>query len=119
LVYTAIAQMHDDYRNDVVCLMRPSALVFAAILTNLPQLTPQLLKPAVSKALNAILAPIQAAYQASSEWQEIALKAYPPPAKREKKVKDKGSRHPGHLAQKTTEKATEKTTELPVRPAEN
>jgi tyrosyl-tRNA synthetase len=47
--------------------------------------------------LNELLAPIQAAYQASSEWQEIALKAYPPVVvpKKEKKVKDKGSRHPG------------------------
>lgn len=27
LVYTTISQMHDDYRNDVVCLMRPPALV--------------------------------------------------------------------------------------------
>jgi tyrosyl-tRNA synthetase len=59
------------------------------------QLTPQLLKPAVAKALNELLAPIQAAFQSSSEWQEIALKAYPPPPKKEKKVKDKGSRHPG------------------------
>jgi tyrosyl-tRNA synthetase len=75
LVYTAIDQMHDDYRNDV--------------------LTPQLLKPAVAKALNELLAPIQAAFQSSSDWQEIALKAYPPPPKKEKKVKDKGSRHPG------------------------
>jgi len=60
-------------------------------------LTPQLLKPAVAKALNALLAPIQEAYQASTEWQEIALKAYPPPPTKEKKVKDKGdkgTRHP-------------------------
>lgn len=27
LVYTTIAQMHDDYRNDVVCLLRPSSPV--------------------------------------------------------------------------------------------
>ncbi|BCR88622.1 tyrosine--tRNA ligase TYS1 [Aspergillus chevalieri] len=77
LVYNTIAQMHDDYRDDV--------------------LTPQLLKPAVAKALNALLAPIQEAYQASTEWQEIALKAYPPPPTKEKKVKDKGdkgTRHP-------------------------
>jgi len=51
----------------------------------------------VTKALNALLAPIQAAYQASKEWQEITLKAYPPPEakKKVKKVKDKGSRYPG------------------------
>jgi len=38
------------------------------------QLTPQLLKPAVSKALNDLLAPIQAAYQADPQWQEITEK---------------------------------------------
>jgi len=55
------------------------------------------LKPAISKALNALLAPIQAAFQASKEWQEITLKAYPPEEKKkkDKKVKNKGSRYPG------------------------
>lgn len=46
------------------------------------------------------MAPIQAEFQASKEWQEIAIKAYPPPAKKEKKVKDKGSRHPGNAKPK-------------------
>lgn len=43
------------------------------------------------------MAPIQEAYQSSPEWQEITLKAYPPPVvqKTQKKVKDKGSRYPG------------------------
>jgi tyrosyl-tRNA synthetase len=60
-------------------------------------LTPQLLKPAVSAGLIDLMAPIQAAYQASPEWQEITLMAYPPPVveKKQKKVKDKGHRHPG------------------------
>ncbi|KAI9929140.1 hypothetical protein ASPWEDRAFT_36890 [Aspergillus wentii DTO 134E9] len=76
LVYTNIKQMQEDYANDT--------------------LTPQLLKPAVAKALIELMAPIQAAYQASTEWQEITLKAYPPATKKkEKKVKDKGSRYPG------------------------
>lgn len=59
------------------------------------QLTPQQLKAAVAKGLNELLAPIQAAYQASQDWQQIALAAYPPPPKKEKKAKDKGSRYPG------------------------
>ena len=42
------------------------------------------------------MAPIQEAYQASKDWQDITLKAYPPPEKKQKKVKDKGSRHPGN-----------------------
>ncbi|KAI1340468.1 tyrosyl-tRNA synthetase [Xylariaceae sp. FL0016] len=75
LIYTDVSSMHDDYKKEV--------------------LTPQLLKPAVTKALNAILEPVQAAFQASTEWQEIAQKAYPPPPKKEKKVKNKGTRHPG------------------------
>ncbi|QUC18069.1 uncharacterized protein UV8b_02310 [Ustilaginoidea virens] len=75
LVYDDISQMQEDYKNDT--------------------LTPQLLKPAVAKALNELLAPIRTAYQASEDWQDVALKAYPPPAKKEKKVRDKGSRHPG------------------------
>ncbi|PHH61253.1 hypothetical protein CDD81_631 [Ophiocordyceps australis] len=78
LVYTDIKSMQDDYKNDV--------------------LNPQLLKPAVAQGLNELLAPINKAFQASKEWQEVALKAYPPPPKKEKKekkVKDKGSRHPG------------------------
>jgi tyrosyl-tRNA synthetase len=58
-------------------------------------LTPQLLKQAVATALVDLMAPIRAAYEASTEWQEITLKAYPPPPKKEKKVKDKGSRYPG------------------------
>jgi len=76
LIYTDIKQMHDDYKNDV--------------------LTPQLLKPAVSTAVISLMAPIQAAYQASSEWQEITLKAYPPPEKKQKKIKDRGTRYPGN-----------------------
>jgi len=66
----------------------------------------------VVEALNKLLAPIQAAYQASPEWQEIALKAYPPPptVKKEKKVKNKGTRHPG---------AGSKNAELPSHPKPN
>ncbi|KAI1635804.1 hypothetical protein F4809DRAFT_612494 [Biscogniauxia mediterranea] len=75
LVYTNIEQIHEDYKNDV--------------------LTPQLLKPAVAKVLIELTAPIQAAFQASPEWQEITQRAYPPPEKKVKKVKDKGSRYPG------------------------
>jgi len=69
LVYHTVKEMNDDYQNDV--------------------LSPQILKPAVSKALNDLLAPVQAKFQASSEWQEITKKAYPPPPPVQKKVKEK------------------------------
>lgn len=59
------------------------------------QLTPQSLKPAVAKALVELMKPIQDAYNASKEWQEATLRAYPPPEKKVKKVKDKGSKFPG------------------------
>jgi tyrosyl-tRNA synthetase len=63
-------------------------------------LTPQLLKSGVTNALITLLEPIQAEFQSSKEWQEIEKKAYPPPEtkKKEKKVKDKGSKHPGAKA---------------------
>lgn len=43
------------------------------------------------------MTPIQEAYQASPDWQAITATAYPPPVveKKQKKVKDKGSRYPG------------------------
>ena len=64
-------------------------------------MTPQLLKPAVTQALNGLLAPIQAKYQGSRELQEITLKAYPlaEKPKKEKKVKKIGT---GYLGQKVT-----------------
>ena len=69
-----------------------------------------MLKPAVAKALNALVAPIQKGYQESKEWQEITLKAYPPPPKKEKKVKNKGTFHPGKKDGETAEKKGEPTT---------
>ncbi|KAL2178306.1 uncharacterized protein P884DRAFT_329011 [Thermothelomyces heterothallicus CBS 202.75] len=96
LVYTDIEKLREDYKNDV--------------------LTPQLLKPAIAKDLNSLLAPIQEAFQASKEWQEIAEKAYPPPPKKEKKVKNKGTRYPG--AGKDQAQAEAKEKELPVRSGE-
>lgn len=56
-----------------------------------------MIKPAVAKGLNEILAPIQAEYQASKDWQEITEKAYPPPVvvKKKKEKKNKGTMHPG------------------------
>lgn len=56
-----------------------------------------MLKSGVANALTALLEPIQSDFQASQEWQAIEKKAYPPleTKKKEKKVKDKGSRHPG------------------------
>ena len=104
LVYNDIAKMHEDYRNDVVCAKETNTYQRRTeLLTHVfYQLKPQQIKPAVAKGINELLGPIQAAYQASQDWQEVALKAYPPPpapAKKVKKVKDKGSRHPVKGAQ--------------------
>ncbi|KAI4143549.1 MAG: hypothetical protein L6R39_004528 [Caloplaca ligustica] len=77
LVYEDIATLKADYEAD--------------------KLTPQLLKPAITKALTELLKPIQAEYQASPDWQDIANKAYPPEEvkKKEKKAKNLGTRFPG------------------------
>jgi len=61
-------------------------------------LPPQLLKPAVAEALNQLLAPIQAEFQNSQQWQDIILKAYPPRPKKEKKVKKLGTKYPSNKA---------------------
>ncbi|KAB8244376.1 hypothetical protein BDV35DRAFT_382300 [Aspergillus flavus] len=91
LIYTDIKQLEEDYKNDI--------------------LTPQLLKPAVAQGLIDLMAPIQAAYQASPEWQEITLKAYPPPVveKKQKKVKSKGTRYPGAKAQEAQTNGADST----------
>ncbi len=62
----------------------------------------------MSAALVSLMAPINEAFQASKEWQELTLKAYPPPEKKQKKVKDKGTRHPGSKIEGS----------VPIRPAE-
>ena len=58
---------------------------------------PQMLKPAATNALLELLQPIQDEYLQSNEWQDIERKSYPPVElkKKEKKVKDRGSRFPG------------------------
>ncbi|KAK4227659.1 hypothetical protein QBC38DRAFT_188685 [Podospora fimiseda] len=94
LVYTDIEKVREDYKNDI--------------------LTPQLIKPAITRDLSALLAPIQEAFKNSKEWQEIADKAYPPPPKKEKKVKNKGTRYPGAGAGAPAAKG-EDAKELPIR----
>jgi len=56
------------------------------------QLTPQYIKAALTTHLNDLLAPIQAEFQASEEFQEVHRQAYPVvEAKKVVKVKkDKG-----------------------------
>ncbi|KAK3052638.1 Tyrosine--tRNA ligase cytoplasmic [Extremus antarcticus] len=78
ITYTSIADMHKDYLDDV--------------------LQPQSLKPAVTDALLEILGPILKQFEENKEWQEVEKKAYPPPPapeKKQKKVKNLGSRFPG------------------------
>ncbi|MCJ1473413.1 hypothetical protein MMC13_002064, partial [Lambiella insularis] len=84
LIYQTIEALKEDYRAD--------------------RLTPQMLKTGVTTALLALLEPIQAEYQGSKEWQDVQQKAYPAPEtkKKEKRIKDKGSKHPG-VAPKSVE----------------
>ncbi|KAI9740836.1 MAG: hypothetical protein M1818_004441 [Claussenomyces sp. TS43310] len=94
LVYSNIEDMQNDYKNDV--------------------LTPQLLKPAITQALLALLAPMQAKYQESKEWQEIASKAYPSveKPKEQKKVKNKGTGYPGQQETQVPDRTTVKKDEV-------
>jgi tyrosyl-tRNA synthetase len=85
---------------------------FPAKLLTAFKLTPQLLKPAVTKALHDILIPIQEAYNASKEWQEITLLAYPPPEKKQKKVKKIGTRYPGGQDKATADNNAEELAKL-------
>lgn len=59
------------------------------------------------------MAPIRAAYDASPEWQAIVEKAYPPEEgkKKVKKVKNKGTRYPGPVADGTLPVRAKETTE--------
>ncbi|KAI9792748.1 MAG: hypothetical protein M1833_001029 [Piccolia ochrophora] len=85
ITYSDIQSLKEDYQAD--------------------KLTPQMLKSAVTDGLIALLAPIQADFQSSPEWQKIERDAYPPPPmeKKKKKPKDKGSRYPGGGAAKRVE----------------
>lgn len=53
------------------------------------QLTPMDLKKGVEEALNALLAPIQAKFEADKEWQKIANLAYPSEGPKKGKKKEK------------------------------
>ncbi|KAL9578828.1 MAG: hypothetical protein Q9212_005469 [Teloschistes hypoglaucus] len=78
LVYDDIAVLKADYEAD--------------------RLTPQMLKSGVTKALVDLLRPIQDEYTNSSSWQEVTNKGYPAAEvkKKEKKVKNLGTRFPGN-----------------------
>lgn len=52
-----------------------------------------MLKPAVAAGLDSLMAPIRVAYEASKEWQELTVKAYPPPEKKQPKVKTLGTHY--------------------------
>ncbi|KAE9971335.1 hypothetical protein BLS_004471 [Venturia inaequalis] len=94
LEYSDISKIQEDYANDV--------------------LTPQLLKPAITEALNTLLAPVQKAFQDSSDWQNLEKTAYPPKeeVKKVKKVKNKGTGRPG--AAKPEQEVTEGVEKLEV-----
>lgn len=68
----------------------------------------------MTQGLIDIMTPIQADFQASEEWQEVTLKAYPPPAKKEKKVKNRGTRFPGAKGDAQQDGVTKKVEELSV-----
>lgn len=63
-----------------------------------------MLKPAVITGLLELLEPIQKEFKESKDWQDIEQKAYPSEQarKKEKKVKNLGTRFPGAANQVET-----------------
>ncbi|CVK87864.1 probable tyrosine-tRNA ligase [Fusarium mangiferae] len=61
LVYEDISKLKEDYASDA--------------------LTPQMIKPALIKALNELLDPIRKDFEADEDWQRVAEMAYPVQAK--------------------------------------
>lgn len=70
-------------------------------------MTPQLLKSALTTSLNELLAPIQAEFQASKEWQEVTELAYPVEKKPEKIKKVKAKIDPEKRAAAMAAKAAQ------------
>lgn len=85
LAYEDIEQLKKDYTEDI--------------------LTPQLLKQALTSAINSLLAPIQAEFAASQEWQEIEKKAYPVEVAPAKLKKQKNLGDPAKRAAAAAKKA--------------
>ncbi|KAK7756715.1 Tyrosine--tRNA ligase cytoplasmic [Diatrype stigma] len=69
IVYDDIEKLKSDYEQDI--------------------LTPQLLKSALTTALNELLAPIRKEFEESEEWQRVTELAYPPEVKDVKPKKQK------------------------------
>ncbi|KAF5624300.1 tyrosyl-tRNA synthetase [Fusarium sp. NRRL 25303] len=71
LIYDDIFKLKGDYASDV--------------------LTPQMIKPALIKALNELLDPIRKDFESDEEWKSVANLAYPVQAKPEKANKVNGN----------------------------
>jgi tyrosyl-tRNA synthetase len=86
------------------------------------ELHPKDLKAAVGDAINALLAPVRAAFESNEEWQKIEKLAYPDPNAKPEKTKKKKVYHPpppgkGKNAQ-PTEAAAEATDGIVGPPAD-
>jgi hypothetical protein len=77
-------------------------------------LTPQDLKLGVTDALNALLEPIRQEFASNAAFRESFELAYPKPAKKIKKVKEKGSKYPGKIPDV---KSAEQTADGPISEA--
>lgn len=70
----------------------------------------------MTKGFHELMSPIQAEFEASKEWQEVTLKAYPPPVKKEKKAKNRGTRFPGAKGGENAEaEVTKKAEDLTIK----
>ena len=88
LVYKDITRLKDDYKQDI--------------------LTPQMIKPALVKALNELLTPIREDFGKSEDWQQADRLGYPPEEKLAKTKKQKST--------KQKKEAREKVAQIPTPP---
>lgn len=87
MIYSDIEKLKADYAADI--------------------LTPQLIKSALTNALNSLLDPIRAEFAADPEWQKIEAAAYPP-VKAPEKIKTKVKKGKGDPALRAAAAAKKK-----------
>lgn len=84
------------------------------------KLSPVDLKAGVADSINELLAPIRAAFESNKDFQEACANGYPveaPKEKKVKKVKNKGTHHPGNKAAEAAKPAEAAGAEPAASPA--
>ena len=83
LVYKDITRLKNDYKQDI--------------------LTPQMIKPALAKALNELLKPIREHFEQSEDWQQADRLGYPPEEKLARTKKQKSTKQKKEAREKAAQ----------------